>query len=56
MSLDSCVALPHDATGLCAVCDCGIFWSYSLILHVRSARKFSLNVGNLPLKPDVDIF
>ena len=22
---DTCVALPHDATGLSAVCDCGIF-------------------------------
>ena len=24
MSRDCCVALPHDATGLSAVCDCGI--------------------------------
>ena len=24
MSLDCCVALPHDATGLSAVCDCVI--------------------------------
>ena len=24
MSRDCCVALPHDATGLPAVCDCGI--------------------------------
>ena len=24
MSCDICVALPHDATGLSAVCDCGI--------------------------------
>ena len=23
-SCDCCVALPHDATGLSAVCDCGI--------------------------------
>ena len=24
VSLDCCVALPHDTTGLYAVCDCGI--------------------------------
>ena len=24
VSRDCCVALPHDATGLSAVCDCGI--------------------------------
>ena len=24
VSCDSCVALPHDAMGLSAVCDCGI--------------------------------
>ena len=24
VSRDSCVALPHDATGLSAVCDCGV--------------------------------
>ena len=24
VSRDCCVALPHDATGLTAVCDCGI--------------------------------
>ena len=27
-----CVALPHNATGLSAVCDCGISLSYSLFL------------------------
>ena len=27
-----CVALPHDATGLSVVCDCGISWSYSLTI------------------------
>ena len=26
---DICVALPRCATGLSAVCDCGISWSYS---------------------------
>ena len=25
VSYDCCVALPHDAMGLLAVCDCGIF-------------------------------
>ena len=25
VSHDCCVTLPHDATGLSAVCDCGIF-------------------------------
>ena len=29
-SRECCVALPHDATGLSAVCDCGISYSYSL--------------------------
>ena len=24
MSRDCCVVLPHDATGLSAVCDCGV--------------------------------
>ena len=32
MSRDCCVALPHDATGLSAVCDCGISLSYSLTI------------------------
>ena len=30
VSHDCCVALPHGATGLSAVCDCGISCSYSL--------------------------
>ena len=30
MSCECCVALPHDATVLSAVCDCGISKSYSL--------------------------
>ena len=25
MAHDCCVALPHDATGVSAVCDCGIY-------------------------------
>ena len=32
MSCDCCVALPHDATGLSAVWDCVISWSYSLTI------------------------
>ena len=34
MSRDCCVALPHDATGLSAVCDCGISCSYALTIFV----------------------
>ena len=30
VSRDCCVALPNDAMGLSAVCDCGISRSYSL--------------------------
>ena len=30
VSSDRCVALPLDTTGVSAVCDCGIFRSYSL--------------------------
>ena len=29
MSRDCCVGLPHDATGVFAVCDCGISCLYS---------------------------
>ena len=36
MSRDCNVAHPHNATGLCAVFDCGIFWSYSLIFRINS--------------------
>ena len=32
VSCDCCVSLPHDATDLSAVCDCGISWSYSLTI------------------------
>ena len=32
MSRDCCVTLPHDSTGLSAVCDCGISCSYSLTM------------------------
>ena len=33
-SRDGLVALPRDATGLSAVCDCGISRSYSLTIFV----------------------
>ena len=32
MSPDGWAALPHGATGLSAVCNCGISWSYSLTI------------------------
>ena len=32
MSYDGWAALPRGATGLSAVCDCGISWSYSLTI------------------------
>ena len=38
MSRDGWAALPHGATGLSAICDCGISWSYSFTI-------FSLNIG-----------
>ena len=33
VSRDCGVAFPHDATGLSAVCYCGISLSFSLMLH-----------------------
>ena len=40
VSRDCCVAPPHDATGLSAVCDCGISRSYSLtIFFIMPARE-----------------
>ena len=40
MARDCCVGLPHDATGLSAVCDCGISCSYSLtVLDILSEVK-----------------
>ena len=35
LARDCCVALPHNATGLSAVCDCGISCSYSLTILDR---------------------
>ena len=39
MSRDGWAALPRDATGLSAVCDCGISWSYSLTIFVARTRE-----------------
>ena len=36
VSRDCCVAPPHDATALSAVCDCGISWSYSVTVLLRN--------------------
>ena len=36
VSRDCCVALPRGAMGLSAAFDCGISWSYSLTILVKS--------------------
>ena len=36
MSCDGWAALPRGATGLSAVCDCGISWSYSLTIFLNN--------------------
>ena len=37
VSHDCCVALPHNATGLSAVCDCGISFNHThCIYHITS--------------------
>ena len=49
MSRDRRVALPHGATGLSAVCDCGISGSYSLtifylkniLVYMKKDKKFA---------------
>ena len=35
VSCDWCAVLPHVATGLSAVCDCDIFWSYSIKYYFK---------------------
>ena len=40
-----CLALPRRATGLSAVCDCGISWSYSLFLKY-SETVYKYRVGH----------
>ena len=43
VSRNCCVVLPRSAMGLCAVCDCGISWSYSLTIFGR--KDIHLNAG-----------
>ena len=43
MSRDGWAALPHGATGLSAVCDCGISWSYSFTILVVLANQHSVS-------------
>ena len=50
MPRDCSVALPRDATGLSAVCDFGISWSYSLIIFEITKSNMSNNVINIDLK------
>ena len=43
---------PHGATGLSAVCDCGISWSYSFtifetIIHLWHGREIKLALNNI---------
>ena len=39
VSRDDWAALPRGATGLSAVCDCGISWSYSLTFFICSRSR-----------------
>ena len=43
VSRDCCLSLPHDATGLSFVCDCGISCSYSLCLNAFANVMQHLN-------------
>ena len=53
MSRGCCVALPRDAMGLSAVCDCGISWSYSLaILEMASLHSGLNKLGSIFLNFD----
>ena len=42
VSLDCCVALPYDTTGLSAVCDCVFSWSYSLTFLIDQPQPEAL--------------
>ena len=44
MSRDGWAALPRGATGLSAVCDCGISWSYLLTIFVRENDAYGCDV------------
>ena len=55
VSLLSCggllfMSLPIDAVGWPAVCDCGIFWSYSLT-HLHTNRNGTWNRSDLIWRP-----
>ena len=50
MSRDGSVALPHGATGLSAVCDCGISGSYSFTIFI-SLRYIHNTINNLVFVP-----
>ena len=49
VSSDCCVALSHDATGLSAVCDCGISSSYSLTIFILNSITLFYNTSTSPL-------
>ena len=46
---DWCVVLTHDGTGLSAVCDCGISWSYSLTIFAKNNNKVTPPAVSLKL-------
>ena len=57
MSRDCCVALPHSAMGLSAVCDCGINYIYEIgkehldsRLNIKERGEMNVNPGLTPAK------
>ena len=50
VSRDCCVALPRNARGLSAVCDCGISWSHSLFFKSLLLAYWNLCVQNISTK------
>ena len=49
VSRDCCVAFPHDATGLSAVCDCVISKSNSLTIFNKWALSVAVNLAVIVL-------
>ena len=60
-SRNCCVALAHNVTGLSAVCDCGISWSYPLFLvkiyplvqkitHKNKVKRTPTSMASAPKK------
>ena len=47
MSGDCCVALPHDATGLSAVRDCGISYHTHLLLFISRRRLKNIDFTSM---------